>query len=194
MKTAHGLALTQHAEAAEAATRAAVAIVPYMNKRGQQGGSCSSAAATAPPLATSGAMPPSGAPAHEHPAGMPAPPAVLEPADLLRAQHSPAALARLVAEGRVKPLGAGLDACRSGDLKALRQLVEVGAGDRGGCWDPASASACDSHGSGALLWCVRALGVPALSSRGRACKKRNASSVCDLPEPPPSHPRHHHTR
>jgi hypothetical protein len=187
MKTAHGLALTQHAEAAEAATRAAVAIVPYMKKRGQQGGSCSSAAAATPPL--SGVMPPSGAPAHEHPAGMPAPPsAVLEPADLLRAQHCPAALARLVAEGRVKPLGAGLDACRSGDLEALRQLVEVGAGDRASCWDPASPSACDSHGSGALLWCVRALGVPALSSRGRACKRRNASGVCDLPEPPPPIP------
>ena len=41
---------------------------------------------------------------------------------------------------------AGLDACRAGDMSTLRRAVE----EEG--WDPASESACDRHGSSALLW------------------------------------------
>ena len=63
-----------------------------------------------------------------------APAAQLEPADLTSAQRDPASLARLIDAGRVKPLGRGLDACRAGDLSALRQLVE------GEGWDPVRSS------------------------------------------------------
>jgi hypothetical protein len=71
--------------------------------------------------------------------------AQLAPFDLAAAQRTRRRrAARLVATGRVKALEPGLDACRSGDLAALRILVE-----RHG-WAPRSA--CDEHGSGPLLW------------------------------------------
>lgn len=68
----------------------------------------------------------------------------LNRSDMARAQASPAAAARLVQEGKVRSLGPGLEACRSGNIEALQRLVE-----RDG-WDPATAR--DRHGSGALVW------------------------------------------
>ena len=70
--------------------------------------------------------------------------APLAPDDLASAQRDADVAARLVAEGRVKALEPGLEACRSGDLARLRQLVE----EQG--WQPLAA--CDEHGSGPLLW------------------------------------------
>lgn len=68
----------------------------------------------------------------------------LSPEDMTLAQQDPQAAAVLVQQGRIKSLGEGLNACRSGDLVTLRRLVHSKA------WDPMTDR--DRHGSGPLLW------------------------------------------
>ena len=68
----------------------------------------------------------------------------LNPADIAKAQSGPASAARLVAEGRIRDLGEGLNQCRSGDLETLRRIVDEGL------FNPITAR--DPNGSGSLLW------------------------------------------
>eukprot|EP00163_Fabomonas_tropica_P001695 TRINITY_DN1124_c3_g1_i1.p1 TRINITY_DN1124_c3_g1~~TRINITY_DN1124_c3_g1_i1.p1 ORF type:complete len:909 (-),score=176.38 TRINITY_DN1124_c3_g1_i1:243-2969(-) len=70
----------------------------------------------------------------------------LDPEDMKRAQTNPAVLQRMIAAGKVKALHPGLEACRGGDLSALRQQIEMYG------WDPRHPLASDRHGSNALLW------------------------------------------
>lgn len=70
----------------------------------------------------------------------------LDPNDFAAAFRDPASLHKLIAEGRVRSLGAGLDACRSGDLAELSRLVHSRL------WDPAAPESLDRNGVSAMLW------------------------------------------
>lgn len=123
LKTAHGI--DDHADACTMAEAQRLAIVPRAPAQSLSHADAHAATATGEPAQTTyGAR--------------------LSPADMSTAQRSAPALQRMVAEGRVKSLGAGLDACRCGDLDALRSMV------RGSGWDPRGVR--DANGSGALLW------------------------------------------
>eukprot|EP00945_MAST-04E_sp_MAST-4E-sp1_P003437 g3437.t1 len=66
-------------------------------------------------------------------------------ADMTSAQNSPAELELMIKQGKVKRLcHPALDACRSGDMAALKHFVKVEK------WDPAACH--DRNGSSGLLW------------------------------------------
>ncbi|GBG31240.1 Ankyrin repeat domain-containing protein 17 [Hondaea fermentalgiana] len=67
----------------------------------------------------------------------------LDPDDVARAIRERASLDASVAAGRIRSLGPELDACRSGDLEALRKAVAAG-------WD--AHAAVDRNGANGLLW------------------------------------------
>ena len=150
LKTAHGL--TEHATAAEESRVAKSLALMTMNTHagnahhhgsdgGGDGGGTGATAHMYGAAAVAGGG--GGAPPASSSGG-----AALAPSDLAEAQRDRGTLVRMIEEGRVKSLGPLLDACRCGDLRTVRVLVE----EQG--VDPAAGGvgAVDRHGSGALLW------------------------------------------
>eukprot|EP00516_Mucochytrium_quahogii_P006679 CAMPEP_0203756486 /NCGR_PEP_ID=MMETSP0098-20131031/9765_1 /ASSEMBLY_ACC=CAM_ASM_000208 /TAXON_ID=96639 /ORGANISM=" , Strain NY0313808BC1" /LENGTH=712 /DNA_ID=CAMNT_0050648391 /DNA_START=112 /DNA_END=2247 /DNA_ORIENTATION=- len=63
--------------------------------------------------------------------------------DMTKAMEERDTLEDSISSGKIKSLGPGLDACRSGDLAALKECIVNG-------WDPKRS--VDKHGSNGLLW------------------------------------------
>lgn len=148
MKQVHGT--TEHAEAFAIAASARHALVPYEQKQHRDnlvfsgvGGSSAGGAANGSSTASSLVVHGSGA-AAATPGSSGATNKLQRYSDMAMAQADPAVARRLVEQGRVRALGDGLDACRSGDLEQLKALHA--AGD----WNAPTAK--DKHGSGPMLW------------------------------------------
>lgn len=67
----------------------------------------------------------------------------LDPSEVARAMRDRDTLNDAVEAGRIKSLGPELDACRSGDIEALRKAVANG-------WNPRTST--DKNGANGLLW------------------------------------------
>eukprot|EP01052_Picozoa_sp_SAG31_P002016 SAG31_NODE_67_length_28318_cov_6.493674_34_plen_798_part_00 len=160
LKTAHGLALTDHAQAASAAAAAAVAIVPYSSTALGHSQRCGDRFGAEQILNC-----------QREASGNTA----LKAADLEAAQRDPATLQLLVRAGRVQSLGPGLDACRAGDLQTLRKLVE----GPNATWDPTSPDAVDRNGSNALLWAAGGGHLPVCQYLCDVCGVDPVTAVAD---------------
>lgn len=70
---------------------------------------------------------------------------VLNPKDIREAMQNPEVLQELIAGRKIKQISRPLEACRSGDLAALKKCVAEG-------WNPNATTSLDSNGCSGLLW------------------------------------------